>query len=98
MRGAVESQGSECASPFSADLQPLSCSSHDGGTSDKDVKGLSILKPASVFNQSIRDLGCGTSCYGDKPSENTEAFESQVEVGLSGDPAWKYLNEPQHFN
>lgn len=47
---AVESQGSECASPFRADLQPLSCSLHDGRTSVKDVRGLSILKPASVFN------------------------------------------------
>lgn len=56
MRAGVESQ---CASPFSADLQPLSCSSHDGGTSVKDVKRLSILKLASVFNWGIKSVRDG---------------------------------------
>lgn len=49
MCAAVESQGSECASPFSADLQPLSWSSHDGGTSVKDVKGTHHFKADQRF-------------------------------------------------
>lgn len=40
----VESQGSKSASPFHADLQPLICGSHEGGTSLKDVVRLSTFK------------------------------------------------------
>lgn len=40
----AKSQCSSCASPSKGDLQPLSCGSHEGGTSAKDAVRFSTFK------------------------------------------------------